>query len=424
MVDNRTPTRVNARLSLILAAVATLVGCTVGPAANPAPTATSAPPASSSEGLDPDTTFTPVIASMLTTPRPVMGTDERLHLAYEFLLTNATSAPFELEGIEVVDSRTQASLRTVGTEELPRTVTRLGESAGGVPGTGSVLLRPSETWIAWMDVQLEGDEIPAEIEHRLIGSIDGPNGPVSFEAAVGTSPVDDRPAPTVGVPVTDGIWYMSEGCCLDDTHHRRGFAPVNGQGLVPQRFAIDFYLLDEDGRTWEGDPSDITSYFTYRQPIIAATAGTVVKAMDGVPNSTSMPEPPPIPPIQETVGNHVVIEIEEGLYALYGHMDPGSVRVAVGDRVERGQELGLIGSSGNSTTPHLHFHLQSTPTFFPSDGIPYEFDEFELLGTITERLWDDNLGLESDGLLPFERVEPSIRRNQLPLDRTVIRVGP
>ncbi|HWV57321.1 MAG TPA: M23 family metallopeptidase, partial [Longimicrobiales bacterium] len=94
------------------------------------------------------------------------------------------------------------------------------------------------------------------------------------------------------------------------------------------------------------------------------------------------------------------------------------------NRVERGQELGLIGSSGNSTTPHLHFHLQSTPTFFPSDGIPYEFDEFELLGTITERLWDDNLGLESDGLLPFERVEPSIRRNQLPLDRTVIRVGP
>jgi hypothetical protein len=215
---------------------------------------------------------------------------------------------------------------------------------------------------------------------------------------------------------------MSEGCCIDDTHHRRGFAPINGQGLVPQRFAIDFYMLDDENRTWVGDPSQITSYLSYQQPIVAAAAGTVVRSVDGFPNSTSMPEPPKIPPIEETVGNHVVVEIEPGLYALYGHMDTGSVRVKVGDKVEQGQELGLIGSSGNSTTPHLHFHLQTAPTFFPSDGVPYEFDEFELLGSVTERLWDDNLGLEPTGQLPFEAVEPSLRREELPLDRTVIRV--
>ena len=55
--------------------------------------------------------------------------------------------------------------------------------------------------------------------------------------------------------------------------------------------------------------------------------------------------------------------------------------------------------------------------------MPYVFDEFELMGRITERLWDDNLGLETDGRLPLERFEPSTRHDELPLDRTVIRVG-
>jgi hypothetical protein len=428
MIDARTPPRrALPRLAIALAAALVLTGCTVGTTPTPSPTVTgdagpTSTPAPNGD-LDADTAFTPLIASMVTTPRPVMGTDEKIHLAYEILLTNATGLPFELDGIEVRDADTQVSLNTVSGEELPNAVVRLGAAPGGDAGATSVLLGPAETWIAWMDVQLEPGQVPSAIQHRVTGALERPDSSIPVDAGVGTSAVDDRPAPVVGVPVQEGIWYMSEGCCTDDTHHRRGFAPVNGQGIVPQRFAIDFYMLDENGRTWEGDPSELTSYFTYRQPIIAATAGTVVKAMDGLPNSTSLPEPPPIPPIENTVGNHVVIEVEPGLYALYGHMDTGSVRVKVGDHIEQGQELGLIGSSGNSTTPHLHFHLQSTPTFFPSDGVPYEFDEFELIGKITERLWDDNLGLETDGQLPFEKSEPSQRQDQLPLDRTVIRVG-
>jgi murein DD-endopeptidase MepM/ murein hydrolase activator NlpD len=102
-------------------------------------------------------------------------------------------------------------------------------------------------------------------------------------------------------------------------------------------------------------------------------------------------------------------------------MDTGSVRVKVGDTVEVGQELGLIGSSGNSTTPHLHFQLQTEPTFFPTDSLPYVFDSFTLLGSVSERIWDDDLGLQPTGQLPFDQTDPSERTNELPLDRTVIR---
>ncbi len=419
-------------LGVAVLVVAALTGCTFGApdAADPtgSPTATSAPDASDQvpddEDLAPGTAFTPLIASTITTPAPVKGTDDKIHLAYELLLTNATALPFEVTSLEVADAATGEVLLVLGPEQLHRSVIRLGESSEGTDEVGPVRIGGAETWIAWLDVQIDADAaVPERVQHLATGALIRPQGdPAEIDAAIGTVAVSDQDATVVAVPVGVGDWYMSEGCCVDDTHHRRGFAPVNGEPLVPQRFAIDFYLLDDEQRTWEGDPSLLESYFTYRQPILAAAAGTVVRSVDIFPNSTSLPEPPPIPPVVETVGNHVVVEIAPGLYALYGHMDPGSVRVKVGDTVEQGQELGLIGSSGNSTTPHLHFHLQTEPTFFPSDGVPYAFAEFELLGSVTERIWDDNLGLQPTGQLPFEAVTPSIRRDELPLDRTVIRV--
>ncbi len=159
---------------------------------------------------------------------------------------------------------------------------------------------------------------------------------------------------------------------------------INGDLLVPQRFAIDWYALDDQHRSWVGDPSKLTSYLTYLRPVVAAADGVVVSARNDVPETTSIPNPPPVPPITETVGNAVILRVAPGAFLLHGHMVPGSVRVRPGQRVKRGDVLGLIGSSGNSSTPHLHFQVLTTPTFFPADSTPFVFDRFELVGQITE----------------------------------------
>ena len=77
------------------------------------------------------------------------------------------------------------------------------------------------------------------------------------------------------------------------------------------------------------------------------------------------------------LGNHVIIEHEGeesgGCYSLYAHLRQGSLRVGVGQWVEEGQQLAQVGSTGNSSMPHLHIHLDR-PRPEQAAGIPWLFD--------------------------------------------------
>jgi murein DD-endopeptidase MepM/ murein hydrolase activator NlpD len=109
---------------------------------------------------------------------------------------------------------------------------------------------------------------------------------------------------------------------------------------------------------------------------------------------------------------------------LYAHFKTGSVAVERGQQVKRGDVLGHIGSSGNSSTPHLHFQVMTTGTFFPTDSPPFAFDCFQLTGQVTERIWDDVIGLQPTNVLPFVPApNPDKHTDQMPLDRNVVRFG-
>jgi Peptidase family M23 len=382
-------------------------------------------------GLRPGTKFTPVTATTLTVPEPVEGSDGRIHLVYELLLTNAAALPVRISQVEVLDAATNQALLNLKGTALSAEFTPVGAPAGDegsddpASPPGSTTIPSSATWVVWLDVSLPPQrEVPRHLVHRVIGELIPPGGarPIPFDDVIKPVRTSRHHAVVLSPPVKGGIWYMSEGCCNDNTHHRRGLAPINGQLSVPQRFAIDFFKVDNRMRAWAGDPSKITSYFSYRQPVVAAAAGTVVDSEDGLPNSTALPHPPPVPPIDQTVGNHVTVRIGPGLYALYAHLDPGTVKVHIGEKVSRGELLGLIGTSGNSTTPHLHFEIMTTPEFFPTDSVPYVFDQFRLLGRVPDRIWDDNLGLQPTGKLPFAPAKPAgLHHDQLPLDRDIVR---
>lgn len=137
-----------------------------------------------------------------------------------------------------------------------------------------------------------------------------------------------------------------------------------------QRRALDLCAMDgSTGKTHSGDGSKNSDYFIYGAPVIAAAAGTVHVVIDGVPdNAPSQMNRDVVP------GNLVVIDHGNGEYAHYAHLVPGSMRVKVGQRVTAGDTLGLVGNSGNSSEPHLHFHVQDNARIDHGAGVDIVFN--------------------------------------------------
>ncbi len=147
-----------------------------------------------------------------------------------------------------------------------------------------------------------------------------------------------------------------------------------------QFYADDIIGLGPDYQLVRGDGASNEDYYTWGREILAPAAGTVVFARNDVPDNSrpgvieadrflSLPDP-----LHAIGGNLVVLDHGNGEFSLLGHMMQGSVRVRTGDRVERGQVLGLVGNSGNSDAPHLHYHLMAGDTLFQSDGLPSRFE--------------------------------------------------
>jgi len=140
-----------------------------------------------------------------------------------------------------------------------------------------------------------------------------------------------------------GRWVCTQG--VDGEHTHRG----------PWRHAADFEVLGSDGRTHRGRGRHCADYHCYRLPVLATADGTVIRAVDGIPDNAIGEVD-----LTERWGNLVLLYHGPGLYSLVAHLAPGSLRVQEGQIVRRGDPLGQCGCSGRSPVPHLHFHLQAT----------------------------------------------------------------
>jgi murein DD-endopeptidase MepM/ murein hydrolase activator NlpD len=137
-----------------------------------------------------------------------------------------------------------------------------------------------------------------------------------------------------------------------------------------QRFAYDLVVM-RDGSSHTGDGTRLDQYHCWGQPILAPGAGTVVTALDSLADQ----QPGQMDPTN-AAGNHVVVDHGNGEFSLLAHLRRGSVAVRPGQRVAAGQKLGECGNSGNTSEPHLHYHLQNGPVFGQAAGIPAQFNGY------------------------------------------------
>jgi murein DD-endopeptidase MepM/ murein hydrolase activator NlpD len=308
---------------------------------------------------------------------------------YELHLTNYAGGDVRLDRVDVLSgSKTLASYDSVAVEHIVKQP-RAAADNRIIPPAGAALL--------FLQLTLDSATAPPQmLHHRLVfsnGTLDGFDVPVSAAKPV-----------IIGAPFRGENWVAANGPG-NESGHRRAIIPINGHAFISQRFAIDWVQIDAKEQTFAGDRLDNKSYHAYGTEILAVADGVISSTKDGIPQNVPGADSRALPITLETIaGNHIIEDLGGGRYAMYAHLQPGSLRVKAGQKVKRGDVLGLLGNSGNSTEPHLHFQVMDRPSPLGAEGLPYLIDSYESKDSVSG---------------PWLR-----RTNQLPMQNDLVRFAP
>lgn len=181
-----------------------------------------------------------------------------------------------------------------------------------------------------------------------------------------------RPGEPVAVssPVKGNNWlFLNQST---NGYHFNALFFLYGRVFSFERFAFDNVQFNDGLTTWfEGDPTLNTSYFNYRDTLYAVAEGIIVTIQDGLPENDGNAQNLTFQSLNEFAGNYLALDIGGGFFGYYCHCVPGSFLVNEGDTVAEGDPLALLGNSGNSTSPHLHFHIADSPDLWSANGVPF-----------------------------------------------------
>jgi len=163
----------------------------------------------------------------------------------------------------------------------------------------------------------------------------------------------------------DGRWEVING---GDTRE------MNAHHDAPnQVYALDFVGVGPEGKNFRGGGAKVEDYYCFGRKVLAPAAGVVTVAITGVPDNAIGSLNP-----YSALGNALFVEHRPGEVSVLAHLKLDSLRVKLGDHVRSGQVLGLSGNSGNSTRPHLHYHLQDTSVIQEGKGIKVSFQKMSI----------------------------------------------
>jgi hypothetical protein len=258
--------------------------------------------------------------------------------------------------------------------------------------------------------------------HRFTGQIvGGSRDGQSFTAEDMGIAVSGQPAIRVRPPLEGSGWIDGNGAGPVISYHRNTAAPTNGKLHPMERYAIDFMKLNDQGMATSGDPDVVESYYGYGQRVLSATNGRVVSVAKNfenkIPNHLDLDPPKRF---EDYMGNHVIVAIGGGKYAMYAHLKPGSVLVHEGQRLRAGQPLAQLGNTGNTDGPHLHFQIMDTPSAFNTTSLPFVYDRMVYQGHVPGSFDSGNNAVGAGVAEIIDTTGAGLRINQMPLSMDVV----
>ena len=391
----------NVRTRLVaIAALALLLGaCTAESGTGSGSTTTQAAGSGSGTSISVDDAFTSVTVRVIDPPTfPFHGTDGLWHVSYDLELTNTAGAvTATVEKLEIIDAADRTKvLETIEGDQLLDPTCPVGDCnrVRMVPGRPAedVQIPPQQSRTVFVDLTFDSaDEVPGDVLHHLyLQAADTPRAetPAPVDYIVTPYAIDTRTAPVIGPPLTGSNWIAFNGCCEVGLGHRSSPNSVNGMIVNGQHFAIDWKQMNDEGQLFEGDPNENENWVDYGADVLAVADGTVVATLDGMAANRPGVLPAADPELADTItietvdGNHIVLDLGNGIYAFYAHLQADSLLVQEGDKVTKGQKIAKLGNTGNGNASHLHFHLMSGPSVLGSSGIPYVIDSFGYRGQV------------------------------------------
>ncbi len=343
--------------------------------------------------------YTAILARPLSQPAlPVLGSDQKIHIAYELVLENASrrvgATIIRIEALS--GGENGAVLGALWGDTLQDNLFGLGAQPADDLDIG-----PGEGRLLAMNLELDSTVVaPTTIIHRItaLAAVNpGSRTPVETRTFVAQLPVSAPQQLVLGTPLKGKGWVAINGCCETGFPHRMSILPINGALVNAQRFAIDWMQLGDDGALVRGKTDIAANWQGYGSKVYAVADATVVHVINDLDDQVpgSLPDPQTLT-LKTIDGNSIILDLGNGYYVFYAHLQKGSVSVKPGDRVARGDQLGLLGNSGNTSAPHLHIHVMTGPSALGADGQPYLLDHFTFVGQVSRQSFEDSEELTDD----------------------------
>jgi len=355
---------------LITTVIAAII---VGGCTQPAPAVAGPQQAAQATGIAMTVPFGPV---------PVESANG-VNIAYELEFTGRDNTSFVPETVEVLDADTGTILYSPNASVLSKTAfpASVPPPTASELQNGTVKLQKPRISI-WFVVS--PGAVPDRLTHRVTLNRTA-DGLVPLTVTGGNVTVRKDLLPVViGSPVKGPGWAILE-TTSPVVHHVTTQITMANVTRVPQRYAQDFILINTTtGTAFAGNETIARDYYGFGQNLYAVGNGTVVYVRDGVKDIEITTQKPPVT-VDTALGNGAVIDLGNRKYACYGHMVNGSVRVKIGDKVTEGQVIGLMGNTGNSDAPHLHFQvITDNPSVLGGEGYPIVYRSFNITGRFDE----------------------------------------
>jgi hypothetical protein len=344
-------------------------------------------------------------------PTPVVVDGEQ-RVVYELHLTNFSADPLTPVTLEVHGGPRGEVLLALPSDELARLLSPLG--AAGVDAART-MLAPGMRGVIYLEFPLGKGAPPITLEHRVRYRAGGGRTGTPFEVRGGEARLETRPPVVLGAPLRDGPWIAIHDSSWP-RGHRRVFYTIDGRAHLPGRFAIDWVKLDDQGRTAASDPDQVADAYGYAAEVLAVADGVIASVRNDMAEASRVAANPRHA-LGDGTGNVVSLDLGGGRFAFYEHLKPGSIRVKPGQRVSKGDVSAALGFTGDSTGPHLHFHVADADSPLGAEGVPFVLEQYEQLGR-----YPDIGQLGKAPWIPIGTQQLTSRRHEHPGANVVVRL--